>query len=89
LSYVSVDYSSDVLARSTAASDCFLDVATINAECTFIWTSFAIASYMVFALFARAACLSNTIFVIRITDHSSSSGTTSPPRAYNDHTHGS
>jgi hypothetical protein len=89
LSYVSVDYSSDVLARSTAASDCFLDVATINAECTFIWTSFAIASYMVLVLFDHAANLSYTIFVIRIITHSSSCGTTSPPRAYNDYTHGS
>ncbi len=89
LSNVPVDNSSDVMAYSAAAFTCFFDVATINAECTFIWTSFAIASYMVFVLFANVACLSHTIFVIRIIDHSSSCGTISPPRAYNDHTHGS
>ena len=89
LSNVPVDNSSDVMAYSAAVFTCFFDVATINAECTFIWTSFAIASYMVFVLFAHVACLSHTIFVIRIIDHSSSCGTISPPRAYNDHTHGS
>jgi hypothetical protein len=77
------------MAYSAAAFTCFFDVATINAECTFIWTSFAIASYMVFVLFTHAAYFSHTIFVIRIIDHSSSCGTSSPPRAYNDHTHGS
>jgi len=89
LSNVPVDNPSDVMAYPAAAFTCFFDVATINAECTFIWTSFAIASYMVFVLFTHAACFSHTIFVIRIIDHSSSCGTSSPPRAYNDHTYGS
>ena len=89
LSNVPVDNSSDVMAYPAAVFTCFFDVATINAECTFIRTSFAIASYMVFVLFAHVAGLSHTIFVIRIIDPSSSCGTISPPRAYNDHTHGS
>ena len=54
------------MAYSAAASTCFFDVATINAECTFIWTTFAIASYMVFVLFTHAACLYHTILDIRI-----------------------
>ena len=45
---VSVDYSSDVMACPTAAYDSVLDVAAIIAERTSIWTSLAIAPYMVF-----------------------------------------
>ena len=60
LSNVPVDNLADVMAYSAAASTCFFDVATINAECTFIWTTFAIASYMVFVVFTHAACFSHT-----------------------------
>ena len=84
-----MDNLADVMAYSAAASTCFFDVATINAECTFIWTTFAIASYMVFVVFTHAACFSHTILVIRIIGYSSSCSTSSPLRAYNDHTLGS
>jgi len=89
LSNVPVDNPSDVMAYFAAAFTCFFDVATINAECTFIWTTFAIGSYMVFVLFTHAACLNHTILVIRIIGYSSSCSTSSPLRAYNDHTLGS
>ena len=84
-----MDYSSDVMAYSAAASTCFFDVATINAECTFVWTTFAIASYMVFFVFTHAACFNHTILVLRIIGYSSSCSTSSPPCAYNEHTFGS
>ena len=54
VSDVPVDHSSDVMACSTAAYDPILDVAAIIAERTSIWTSLAIASYMVFISVARA-----------------------------------
>ena len=78
-----MDYSSDIMAYSAAASTCFFDVATIIAECTSVWTTFAIASYMVFVVLTYAACFNHTILVIRITGHSSSCSTSSPPRACN------
>ena len=80
-----MDYSSDIMAYSAATSTCFFDVATIIAECTSVWTTFAIASYMVFFVLTYSACFNYTLLVIRIIGHSSSCSTSSPPRAYNDY----
>jgi len=89
LSDVPVVYSSDVMAYPAAASTCFFDVATINAECTFVWTTFATASYMVFLVFTLAACFNYNILVIRIIGYSPSCTSSSTPCAYDDHTFGS
>ena len=89
VSDVSVDHSSDVMACSTAAYDPILDVAAIIAERTSIWTSLAIASYMVFISFARAVCISPNIAAIYLIDFDSSCGTRPTTRAYNAHTCGS
>jgi len=84
-----VDYSSDVMACSTAAYDSVLDVAAIIAERTSIWTSLAIASYMVFTSFARAVCISPNITSIYLIDFDSSCGTRPTTPAYHAHTCGS
>ena len=89
LSYVSVDYSSDVLAHSTAAVDCFFDVATINAACTFVWTTLAIAAYMVFFALTHDACFNHTTIVVLFTGYSPSCNTNSTSYSYNDYTFGS
>ena len=89
LSNVPVDYSSDVMACPTAAYESIIDVATITAQRAFIWTSFAITSYMVFVLFTHAVYVSHTIFAIYIIDPGSSCGTSPSTRAYNAHTYGS
>ena len=85
---VSVDYS-DVMACPTATYDSVLDVAAIIAERTSIWTSLAIASYMVFISFARAVCISPNIAAIYLIDFDSSCDTRPTTRAYNAHTCGS
>ena len=54
MSDVSVDHSSDVMACSTAVYERIFDVAAIVAERTSIWTSFGLASYMVFFSFDYA-----------------------------------
>ena len=84
-----MDYSSDVMACPTAAYDSVLDVAAIIAERTSIWTSLAIASYMVFIIFARAVCISHSIVAIYPIDFDSSCGTRPTTRAYHAHTCGS
>ena len=84
-----MDYPSDVMAHSAAASDCFFDVATINADCTFVWTTFAIASYMVFFVLTHDACFNHTVIVVRVPGYSSSCSTSSTPCAYDDYTGGS
>ena len=84
-----MDYSSDVMACPTAAYDSVLDVAAIIAEHTSIWTSLAIASYMVFISFARAVCISPNITAIYLIDFDSSCGTRPTTRAYHAHTCGS
>ena len=86
---VSVDYSSDVMACPTAAYESVLDVAAIIAERTFIWTSLAIASYMVFIIFARAVCISPNIAAIYLIDFDSSCSTRPTTCAHHAHTCGS
>ena len=49
-----MDHSSDVMACSTAAYERIFDVAAIIADRTSIWTSFGLASYMVFFSFDYA-----------------------------------
>ena len=80
-----MDYSSDVLACSTAAADCFFDVAAINAACTF----FAIAAYMVFFALTHDACFNHTIIVVLFTGFSPSCNTNSTSYTYNDYAFGS
>ena len=84
-----MDYSSDVMACSTAAYESIFDVATITAERTFVWTSFATTSYMVFVIPAHAVYVSHTIFAIYIIAFGSSCGTRPSTRAYNARTSGS
>ena len=88
-SNVSEDYSSDVMAYSTAVYKPIFDVAPITADCAFIWTTFATTSYMVFVVFAHAVYVSYTIFTILaiyITDFGPSCGTSPSNRADNAHT---
>ena len=89
MSDVPVDHSSDVMACSTAAYDPILDVAAIIAERTSIWTSLAIASYMVFISFARAVCISPNIAAIYLIDFDSSCSTRPTTCAYYANTCGS
>ena len=84
-----MDYSSNVLAHSTATSDCFFYVDTINADRTFVWTTFAIASYMVFFVLILVTCFNHTIIVVRVPGYSPSCSTSSTPCAYDDYTFGS
>ena len=84
-----MDHSSDVMACSTAAYDPILDVAAIIAERTSIWTSLAIASYMVFLSFARAVCISPNIAAIYLIDFDSSCSTRPTTCAYYANTCGS
>ena len=84
-----MDYSSDVMACPTAAYDPILDVAAIIAERTSIWTSLAIASYMVFLSFARAVCIGPNIAAIHLIDFDSSCSTRPTTRAHYAHTYGS
>ena len=89
MSDVSVDHSSDVMACSTAAYEPIFDVAAIIAERTSIWTSLAIASYMVFLSFARAVCIGPNIAAIHLIDFDSSCSTRPTTRAHYAHTYGS
>ena len=89
MSDVPVDHSSDVMACSTAAYDPILDVAAIIAERTSIWTSLAIASYLVFISFARAVSISPNIAAIYLIDFDSSCSTRPTTRAHHAHTCGS
>ena len=81
LSDVPVDHSSDVMACSTAAYDPILDVAAIIAERTSIWTSLAIAPYMVF--------ISPNFTAIYLIDFGSSCSTRPTTCANYAHTYGS
>ena len=81
VSDVPVDHSSDVMACSTAAYDPILDVAAIIAERTSIWTSLAIASYMVF--------ISPNFTAIYLIDSDSSCSTRPTTCAHYAHTCGS
>ena len=83
-----MDYSSDVMAYSTAVYKPIFDVAPITADCAFIWTTFATTSYVVFVVFAHAVHVSHTIFAIYITDFGPSCGTSPSNRADNAHTSG-
>ena len=60
-----------------------------NTSRTFIWTTFAIASYMVFFVLTLAASFHYTIIVIRFPCHSPSCSASSTPCAYYNYTFGS
>ena len=76
-----MDYSSDVMACPTAAYDSVLDVAAIIAERPSIWTSLAIAPYMVF--------ISPNFTAIYLIDSDSSCSTRPTTCAHYAHTYGS
>ena len=82
MSDVSVDQPSDVMACSTAACEPIFDVAAIVAECTFIWTSLVIASYMVFLSFAHAVYISHNIVAVHLIDSGSSCSTRPTVRSH-------
>ena len=87
MSDVSVDYS-DVMACPTAAYESVLDVAAIIAERTSIGSPLAIASDMVFLIFARAVYISSNITAICPSDFDSSCSTRPTTRAYHAYTCG-
>ena len=76
-----MDYTSDVMACSPAVYDSVLDVAAIIAERTSIWTSLAIASYMVF--------ISPNFATIYLIDFDSSCSTRPTTCTHYAHTYGS
>ena len=82
MSDVSVDHSSDVMACSTAACEPIFDVAAIIAECTSIWTSLGIASYMVFLSFSHAVYISPNIAAVHLIDSGSSCSTRPTARTH-------
>ena len=59
-----MDHSSDVMACSTAACERIFDVAVIIADRTSIWTSFGLASYMVFFSFDHAVYINTNIVAV-------------------------
>jgi len=78
----SVEHTADVMACSTAAYEPILDVAAIIAECTPIWTSFGLASYMVILSFAHAVYISSNIVAVHLIDFSSSHSTRPTARTH-------
>jgi len=76
------------MAYPTAAYDSIIDVAAIIAKRTSIWTSLAIASYMVFISVARAVCVSPNIAAIYLIDFDSSCSTRPTTRAHHARTCG-
>ena len=82
MSDVSVDQPSDVMACSTAACEPIFDVAAINAECTFIWTSLGLASYMVILSFAHAVYINPNIVAVHLIDSGSSCSTRPTARTH-------
>jgi len=76
------------MACSTAAYEPIFDVAAIIAERTSIWTSLAIASYMVFLSFAHAVCISPSIVAIHLIDFGSSCSIRPTTRTHHAHTFG-
>ena len=84
-----MEHSANVMACSTAACEPIFDVAAIVAECTFIWTSLGIASYMVFLSFAHAVYISPNIVAVHLIDFGSSCSTRSTTCTHHAFTFGS
>jgi len=70
------------MACSTAAFEPIFDVAAINTECTFIWTSLGFASYMVILSFAHAVYINPHIVAVHLIDFGSSCSTRSTASTY-------
>ena len=82
MSDVSVDHSSDVMACSTATSERIFDVAAIIADRTSIWTSFGLASYMVFFSFDHAVYIIPNIVAVYLIVSGSSCSTRPTARTH-------
>ena len=72
-----MEHSANVMACSTAACEPIFDVAAIIAECTSIWTSLGLASYMVILSFAHAVYINPNIVAVHLIDFGSSCSTRS------------
>ena len=70
-----MEYTASVMACSTAAYEPIFDVAAIIAECTSIWTSLGLASYMVILSFAHAVYINPNIVAVHLIDFGSSYST--------------
>jgi len=82
VSDVSVDHSSDVMACSTATYERIFDVAAIIADRTSIWTSFGLASYMVFFSFDHAVYINTNIVAVYLIVSGSSCSTRPTARSH-------
>jgi len=78
----SVEHSANVMAYSTAACKPIFDVAAISAECTSIWTSLGLASYMVSLSFAHAGYIDPNIVAVHLIVFGSSCSTRPTARTY-------
>ena len=70
-----MEHTANVMACSTAAYEPIFDVAAIIAECTSIWTSLGLASYMVILSFAHAVYISSNTVAVHLIDFGSSCST--------------
>ena len=73
---------SNIMACSTTAFEPIFDVAAIDTECTFIWTSLGFASYMVILRFAHAVYIRPNIVAVHLIDFGSSCSTRSTASTY-------
>ena len=72
-----MEHTANVMACSTAAHEPIFDLAAIIAECTSIWTSLGLASYMVILSFAHAVYINPNIVAVHLIDFGSSCSTRS------------
>ena len=77
-----MEHTANVMACSTAAYEPIFDVAAIIAECTSIWTSLGLASYMVILSFAHAVYINPNIVAVHLIDFGSSCSTRSTASTY-------
>ena len=77
-----MEHSANIMACSTAAFEPIFDVAAINTECTFIWTSLGLAPYMVILSFAHAVYINPNIVAVHLIDFGSSCSTRATARTH-------
>ena len=77
-----MEHSANVMACSTAACEPIFDVAAIIAECTSIWTSLGLASYMVFFSFDHAVYINTNIVAVYLIVSGSSCSTRPTARSH-------
>ena len=77
-----MEHSANVMACSTAACEPIFDVAAIIAECTSIWTSLGLASYMVFFSFYHAVYINPNIVAVYLIISGSSCSTRPTARTH-------